>query len=500
MEVEAEQVTKTGKKHNPIFWIAAALMLLWFLIAHGLQFRAGLADNGNFSAAITSFSSGAAGFEQNWPESGTQEWRERFFNYWLPEWKLDWKLHPAEVKTSTALLWIAGAVLNTLIYSAQILYLPVVSLVPRILLLAALLLFFRWADGQENHRLFHLLGIGIPLTLLFTSFDYTAWFNSFYLETGAFIYLVLLLISLVSFIKRRTIANTLLSILFLALLAASKASNIYWPVLVMPLITYILFKDTEFRTWIRLLFMGALAASMMYVSIRVIDSITLPRSEYNAFFNGLLLYSEHPSEQLLEAGFDEDAVRCIDQNTFTEIGAECLQQYQSQLHFRNTLNAYLREPAVIFPVMQYLLKNMQTVGLDTLGKFAIDDPRSEGSCTMPAALNVIGWLQTHLFPIGILLGVVLLCFVAWFSFLIRLNLYIRELSILGLVTTLGMVLDMLTQFISYGNQDMIRHLFLANLLFVVAGILFLNSLALVGYQYLKQRKEAKVSSRVLPES
>ncbi|HEY5908844.1 MAG TPA: hypothetical protein VIZ31_12435, partial [Vicinamibacteria bacterium] len=202
-----------------------------------LSLGIGLADNGDYTRAMGWITSGPATIEPNWPARGSEAFKRRFSTFWIPYWKLDWPLDPG-ILTSNIVLWLPGAVLNWLFYSRKILYLPVLSLVPRFCLLLLYVGVLRWSGWRDAGRATHwtaTLVLGLPLAFLLMAVDYVRYFNSFYRDTGTMVFLLAFLVSLVlldtSPRERRALV---LAAVALTLLATAKVANVYWPVLALP--------------------------------------------------------------------------------------------------------------------------------------------------------------------------------------------------------------------------------------------------------------------------
>ena len=109
------------------------LLVLLAILGFYLQHDVGLADNGDFSRGMTWITSGPANITPNFPDYDTQhqEWEKRFFNYWIPHWKLDFPMH-ADMKSSVVLLWLPGVFVNWLAVSSETLHIANLSLLPKI--------------------------------------------------------------------------------------------------------------------------------------------------------------------------------------------------------------------------------------------------------------------------------------------------------------------------------------------------------------------------------
>ena len=211
------------------------LILLIFVLDNFFNLNAGWADNGDFYRVATWFSTGPI-INETWPVTGTEAWYRRFYSYYIPEWNLD-MTNKSEMFSSAVLLWYPGVFLNRYFYSASTLYLPIMSLGARVLLFIFLLLVFDWIDRRSSHPLFNYFTIGLPLALLFSTTDITAFFNSFYQENAVIIFVPYLVA--VILMGRRMVRGWsyyLLYVLVLFLVVTSKSASIFWPALAFPFV------------------------------------------------------------------------------------------------------------------------------------------------------------------------------------------------------------------------------------------------------------------------
>ena len=468
-------------------------MILWFVVAMYLQQDVGLADNGDFTRSMQWITSGPVGIEPNWPDPGTEAWSKRFFNYWIPYWNLEWNTRIPT--TSAILLWFPGALLNYYLYSPAILYLPSLSLFPKLLLFGALLLLLKWTRLQARHRTFFVFGLGVPLTLLVTSTEYVAYLNSFYQESASFVFLFLFLASIVVLRQRPRRLNLLLSLALLLFLTTSKASNVYWPLMLIPLVYLVWTRHRNATQHTKLMVGAASTLVLMFAlaSLLVIRRGSTRSYPYHSLFIGVLTFSETPSEHLRRLGI-EDGMQCIGSSSFSSIGRECLARYQEQMTFRNTLKVIYREPPVLSRSLEYALDNMQDVSLDYLGKYPLGDPRTQvlplidgGRSDEWPLLNLWVSLKQGLFPTGYTLAVILLVFAGWFMFSLTQTSLPQDLAIVGLVSTFACGVDMTVAILGDGKQELVKHLFLSNLLFDIAAIAFLNGILVFCFERIRTK-------------
>jgi len=463
------------------------MLILWFIFAMYSQYNIGLADNGDFERSMGWISPGPIGIEPNIPAAGTEAYSRRFLNNWIPCWEMKWNLSPSTCPGSSAiLLWAPGALLNYFLYSPKVLYLPFLSLFPKILLLGILLLLFRWIGLQARHRVFFLLGLGVPVTLLLTSSDSLVYFNSFYQETASFVFLFLFLASILILKRRPSFVSLAFTLAILFFLTTSKASNIYWPFIAMPFIFSAWPLGRKISPAAKLAVCLVFIMTMTYVSQHITARGSIRNLPYQSLFFGVLTFSDNPSEHLHRLGL-EGAMECLNTTSFSAAGSEYFAKYQEKMTYKNTLSVILREPAVMFRSMKYVLDNMQKVNLDYLGKYASDDPRNGVKDSRTVWLNLWGFVKSKFFPAGYALMFVLTAFFVWFMRSLKQPGPYQDLAIVGLLSAGACIADMIVAILGDGKQELIKHLFFSNLLFDVAAIAFLSSVLIFCYELAEKK-------------
>jgi hypothetical protein len=444
-----------------------------------LQHNTGLADNGDYARSMAWISSGPIGIGPNWPIAGsTERWPKRFLDYWIPFWKLEWNISASTIPaTSAIVLWFPGVVINHFFYSPKILYLPLLSLFPNLLLLGVLLLLFKWISIQTRHRFFLLLGVGVPMTFLFTSTDYIVYFNTFYQETASFVFLFLFLSSILILKRRPSLGYLVLSIAFLLFLATSKTSNVYWPFIAVPFVFHIWSAGKKIKLRTKFVAGLALIVTFTFVSQRITARGSVHNPPYDSLFDGVLTFSENPSEHLHRLGFD-GAMQCVNTTSFSVIGNTFFTKYKERMTYQSTLDVIYHEPMVLFNCFKYALDNMQKTNLTYLGKYAFDDPRNAEKNSVESLLNLWGLLKLKFFPVGYSLAFVLVGFLCWFIIGLKQTGLYHDLSIIGLLCSIACIIDMFVAILGDGKLELPKHLFLSNVLFDIAIIVFLSNVLL----------------------
>jgi hypothetical protein len=473
----------------------------WLAVAMYVQLDLGLADQGDFLRAIGWFTPGPVGLDAK-PILGAPHFMDRYFYYYLPYWRyhsdaIDHALHAGDWgKTSTGLLWLPGVLVNRLAYSDEVIYLPVVSLLPRLLLFGALLALFAWIDaGGGRHKLALLLLLGVPLTLLLSTTDYLVYLNSFYQETGSIIYLGLWIASLL-YLKRRpkSLLRGLLCAAALTLLVCAKASNIYWAVL------GVAFLALVWRPWeqcgrrtLRLTALYAALTGGILVTYETCahNRVHVRLNAYQGLFYGILTFSENPSAHLAKLGYADHA-DCVGVSVFGPEGARFLKRQGGRLSSLDFLRVAWAEPRAMLRMLKFAIDNLQDISLDYLGNHTAFDPRAKPYAPPPVGitterwwppgsvslLNLWSFVKFHAFPTGYAFLLTIGLYVAVFLALLRREGFSADLALIGLMTAAACIVDACVAICGDGKPELIKHLFLANLLFDLATIAFIAVIGL----------------------
>ncbi|MGB5873733.1 MAG: hypothetical protein WBH56_08410, partial [Bacteroidota bacterium] len=360
---------------------------------------------------------------------------------------------------------------------------PIVSLLPKLLLALFLWLLFRWVDhhAPEKRTLLYL-SLGAPALLLMTTTDYFAYMNTFYQEQASFIYLLGGLGSLVYLHRKpESAGRLLLSVALFLLLATAKASNIYWTLIGIGSAGFL------WRGGTRTLRVGitvCLITLVTFLAREITRPGTVRVNAHHSLFYGVLAFSNEPSAHLDNLGIPPDAALCVGTHAYT---GDCYFRYRSHLRFWNTPKVLLREPLIVFRMLNHAALSMQDISADYLAQRADDHP----AYTRPADyleageqrfwrgssgtfLNAWSTIKFALFPTGGWLWAAILLFCMSFLWGLRRRGLPREISIIGLVATIGCVTEMLVALLGDGKYELIKHLFLANVLFDVGAVALLN--------------------------
>lgn len=447
-------------KDSPkIVKITALFLLVLFLAGQYLQLQTGYADNGDFRRVNQLFTDSPVGFSTQPPEDA-QERELRYYQYWLPEWNF----RPAipslySAFSSIILLWIPGALFNYFFISDSILYMPVLSIFPRLLVAICLFGLIIYFSFHKRYTLFLLVMILLPLVLLLNTSDNAAYFNSFYQESGSLVYFLLLLTWL---LLRDKIANYPwvaigYSLLFLATIA--KTSNFYFPFLFIPVLFDLkkILKKPKMAAFVLALTLFPIAFTLLLVGDRG------PANRYNALFFGVLVSSEYPEQRLKDIGItDPEAATECRTGFFSAKGTACYQKYSDKVSLNSIAIFILREPKILIHHAERLAKNMQKMD-NGRGKYAVDDEINRNE------ILYNGWalFKENYFPQGwafywfLLAQSIINLFLRWKNP----HPVIRDFSTLNFILLAGIWLEMWIAIFGDGIADLVKHLFLANLMF-----------------------------------
>lgn len=457
---------KVQKETTQIFRI---ILIGWAIILNIYHLNIGLADNGDWGRTILWFSDRPQNFSEFWP-TDPLEYDRRFFKQWIPEWNVNFEFQ--KTFSSTLLIWFPGVFLNTLLFSKSTLFIPIVSVVPRIVIIFVLIYLLDFFDKNSKFPFLFYVICGVPFVLLISTTDYLVYLNSFYQELGTLIYLLILFIVSLQIISTRNININKGSILFflLCLIALSKTNNFYWPTLYLFAIFYVKDKIEIIlpRIVILLVIPFIIISSLGSVLVTRLPS-SISYTKYHAIFYGALTFSNKPQYHLTKLGYDQEAIYCIGQSGFHN--QSCYERYKNNTSFIGLMAIYIDEPAVFVKSLVFTASNMQNLSIDYLGKYKEGDQIEYRKLR----LNLWSEIKKQLFPRGtfLLLFLVLIIFLL-ILFLKRWgnNTLDFSFSFMSTIYFTACLLEMIIAIIGDGRQEIIKHLFAANLCFDLGIISF----------------------------
>jgi len=452
-------------------WILMFILAAMLLVGHAMQMHVGHADNGDFSRMMTWITSGPSGFEQNWPEEGSLEYHERFYNNVLAFWKLDVPLSTRWV-SSVVLLWLPGLVANVLLYSTSTVYLPFVSLAPRLLLLVMLLLLLRWTERHtgEAAPLFACV-LGIPFVFFAVNTDYVAYFTSWYQEPASLTGLLFIVIAVARYFGRDDSRyRPWISAVAVLFLTSAKVGNMHW---VLPaalvLIPWKRLAGKPRRLAVYILFVFILPLGVPLLQGLLYGTKVV--NAYNSLFGGTLLFSDAPQIHLDRIGMS-DASRYIGHHAYGDEARECMERYPEYLNHAVVAGILVNEPMLAWRMLVFAADSMQRTELRDFDKHVLYNRPDEArpwARWLPAAvgnatpLNTWSRIKLAIFPKGTLLIASLCAAALLFIAAFRSSDHVlRVIGAIGFFLAFGACIDMWMQVFGDGRHELLKHLFLAN--------------------------------------
>ena len=463
----AIQVSQLVKYSILAFWLASQI----------LQIRVGLADNGDWIRLANWVSSGPVGLSEGWVDQENPQYFQRYFTYWLPDWRLDYPMQ-GSVISSVFLLWLPGILFNTIFSSNEVLHLSWISLLPRLLALIFLLGMFNWLDRYIKRKTLFYLTLILPLALMTSTTDYVAYFNTFYQETAAFIGLLYLIWSLLAFGCHPSGKNLFFFLASLLIITFSKASAFYWPILTAP---FIIIPARTFKTrWFYYLVIGLSVILLPVISLRAMSAPAMHRiNMFDSFYTGILPFSNNPIEQLddLSIGGTEDCIDNIDY--YSAARSRCLAVFSERIDRKMLAMILIGEPTILFKQFIYGTSQLQKLGLRgsdyyayNLGNYAPGESRPPGA----ELLNAWSTIKSYGFPKGwgVIFAILIFGFILGYN--VRYSGWVSRLAWSGFMLLGALILEIMITLNGDGKYEVVKHLFLANMIFDLLLILAINML------------------------
>jgi len=491
---------------NIIKYIISIIIIIVFAIFVFCNLNIGLADNSDFARETRLYTTKPVGFSENSPSDETLR-KLRFNTYYIP----DWEFVPSVARphTSTHFLWMPGACLNYFFFSRETLRLSWVSLPARLLLVT----FYAWLVFgilSRYKKVFFPLFVTLllPVALMLSTREYLAYLNSFYAETGSMIFLLMFVAGMVALKYNNSKKTYLFSFAALLALVTCKASNIYWALIG----GFHIFNTLRCQMKWRLFYLSSIMVfcglvCFLVVSNQIITPTGSKVNRYHSLYYGVLRFSLLPSDHLARFNLAHTQ-GYVGKDGWIPPGRDFVQSRDSnRISYLHTLSVLCHEPMIILRMGMFALDNMQDVSIDYLGRYSVhDSPTGELSEVNQVDLsettlekqriplekriwlrrddglwNIWAKLKYSLFPRGGVLLFTLVSMVVWFSILtIKFaNNIIGDLGRVGLLCALAVPIDMAIAILGDGCYELIKHLFLANVLFDISAILFVSSVVMV---------------------
>jgi len=283
--------------------VAAAILAFQILVPPAI----GLADNGDFAKITREF-----GLYPPVDDLEVSAFRYIHLQYNLrPDSHKDTGFHSSEELPIQAALW-----LNRVVSRRGLFDLRTLGVVHAGLFLLA---FALWIGLLGPERA--VVRIALPALALFVLCDVTfsACYNSFYLDAGAFVFLMLAIAALLRAVVRRRPADTVLALVCCLLLVTAKSQH---ALLAVPLALFLVWEREAL--WPRRPLLGGALAALLVVGGGAFGLAEGSPPGYtgpclfNMIFEGLLPAAQNPSAELASLGLDDSYLRYKDMDAYMD--------------------------------------------------------------------------------------------------------------------------------------------------------------------------------------
>jgi hypothetical protein len=283
--------------------VAAAILVFQILAPPAI----GLADNGDFAKITREF-----GLYPPVDDLQVSAFRYIHLHYELrPGGRSDTGFHSSEALSIRAALG-----LNRILAGRGVFDLRAMGVIHAALFLLALALWIGLLGPERTG-----VRIALPALAIFVFCDVTfsACYNSFYLDAGAFVFLMLSIAALLRAVVRRRAADTVLALIFCLLLVTAKSQH---ALLAVPLAVFLIWEREAL--WPRWPVLGGALAAVLVVAGGAFGLAEGSPPGYtgpclfNMIFERLLPTAKSPSAELAGLGLDESYLRYKDMDAYMD--------------------------------------------------------------------------------------------------------------------------------------------------------------------------------------
>jgi hypothetical protein len=456
------------RKVSTIDWLAilaAASILIYMLMVKPII---GMADSGDFQRIM-----GSLGLNVLDPAAA---FKDRYFDFMHTKFAFDDHVRGSYVSTHIlvgyAAVWI-NKWFNTTVFDIRFL-----SAIYICLLLTAFVLSLRLKllASRTSKLAFAFLFI-----IIFLDVGYVAYFNSFFGEPIAFIFMLMTTALALRVAERKYPSRWLFFCFFLSGLFLTGSKLQYAPIgLFLCLISLRFIKLSDKPYWKKAVAACSalilLASAAMYVSApKTFKEI----NQYQSVFFGILKNSPSPEQDLEELGLDKKLASLANTNYFTpetdipQQSEELRQEFYSQISHPKIAAYYLTHPARFWEKLQVTAHNSMTIRVAYSGNYEQSGGFAPGKLSSSFSL----WSQFKSKYIPHKLWFIC-CF--YFLFYFILWRYARQTAsadrllyeVFAVIPLIGSIAFLIPLF-GDGEADMEKHLFLFNVCFDLMALISL---------------------------
>ncbi len=439
------------------FAAVALVLIAWLLFVPP---TVGLADNGDFARAMVFFDL----------THKPKKWGERYFAYVNTSYVFDRteaRRYAAPDFPSSELIFVAAAVAVSRLAGAATFDLRVLGAVHTLAFTLAVYLLLKAVRMKRPASAVIAAVLGL---IVFTDVAYVAYFNSFYSEAASLIFLVLLIAAGYHASSRGWAPASV--VLYVAAATAFVLAK-YQNLVLLPFL--LLFAACMVRGRSQKEVAGYLAVALLacyggyrwfMLSPAAVDEAVL----YNSVFNGILVDSPTPKEDLIAFGLDPELARHAGTTAFQpdspRFDGALMSDFRRKVTVGRIAAFYASHPLRLAAALNRTVASSFETRPRRLGNFARDAGR-------PAGASSGGWAMWSTFRAAVLprsLWFVFVVAALYLMFLLSAWLRVSDpadrsrLAWTSLLPVLALA-QLLLITISDGVSDVVKHAYLFNLLF-----------------------------------
>ncbi|MHC1749260.1 MAG: hypothetical protein AB9856_13305 [Cellulosilyticaceae bacterium] len=434
-----------------------------------------MADNGDYYRIISG--NGLYSLQKNYSD--------QYFGYFNKEYGIYEYFNENEdiIITSQSLFIKVASILDKAITKDNIFDLRFLGLVQSIYCITMIYFLMKCISYEMHRKMAYVFSFLVPFVFIDTA--YTAYFNSFYSEGIVYISCIFSIIAIILMIQQQY-NDYFLMVLFVLngiILTTSKQQNAPNGVLLGILILSVVWIRRESVFKVIATVMGGLLIMVGIGTYIIIPKEFVNINQYHAMTRGILLINDNPEAVLekfniskqysvLKDSIYYERYHIIDANN------QLLKEgFYDQYGFIKILIYYIKNPTKLIQMLELAAKNAFTIRPRAMGNFEKIEGRPYLQKTNFFSLYSI--LKDKLVPktIGFIV-IWMIVIIGFYSYLfIKANKNKDRRKMMGLpvmitIIAIGLV-QIVVSIIGAGDADLLKHIFLFNVIFDLVNILFI---------------------------
>jgi hypothetical protein len=335
-----------------------------FLALSSLHLFIGYADNGDFTRSVAFIFEKPYGFSAMWPPAETEEFIRRFHFEWHDKWVFlkDW---PDESQISTyssyKLYLLAQVWISALLAADENYSIIVGSIFSRLIFLSAFLALFRKVGKGAPAPIFWLFMM--LASAVATTANWTAFFNSFYEEQIAIMFLPVAALLLYQHSQNPSLRIGWSALACATMIGSSKTACFYLPIMMAPFL-FPLYRGK--RAALKFALTVALCQSIAFLPVYFGKYKKV--NQYHAVYYGALKLARQidGAENITMIGNKPVVRECVGVPFFDPAGEACLQKTDAS--YGDVARLVYQYPKIGFAMIAQVFSEGSHIALPILGK------------------------------------------------------------------------------------------------------------------------------------